>query len=115
MLLVEDDAQGADAVRQYLEFRGFAVDVSGSAEEALARAQGGAAWPYRVVITDLHLPGMRGEELAQRLVRTAPRPPRLIAISGEHGPVVAPFDVRLPKPCRPRDLVAAIESLLQRT
>lgn len=118
VLLVEDDVDGADAIRQYLEFRGYQVSVSGTAEDALQRClgQGGALLaeppPFKVVITDLHLPGIRGEELAQRLQRQMTPCPRLIAISGEHGPAQAPFDARLPKPCRPKQLIATIESLL---
>lgn len=131
VLLVEDDIDGADAIQQYLEFRGYAVSVAGSAEDALQRclapdatatappSQGSRAFqpsqPFQIVITDLHLPGMRGEELAQRLLQRggAPRP-WLIAISGEHGQAQAPFDARLPKPCRPKELIATIEALLRR-
>ena len=48
----------------------------------------------------------------QRWPAHSPRP-RLIAISGEHGPVQPPFDARLPKPCRPKELIATMESLLR--
>lgn len=70
---------------------------------------------YDVVVTDLQLPGIRGEDLAQRLLDGLSDPPKLIALSGEHGFLgQEPFDVRLPKPCRPRALVEAIRGLMNR-
>jgi CheY-like chemotaxis protein len=109
ILLVEDDREGADAIRQYLEFRGFAVDAVGSGEAAVLLVRDHR---YDVVLTDLHLPGMRGDELATRLLAQAD-PPKLIALSGEHGPIGrAPFDARLPKPCQPKHLVETIVRLL---
>lgn len=98
-------------MRQYLEFRGYEVAVAGSGEAAMdAIGTGGA---YDVVITDLQLPGIRGEELAQLVLARMERTPKLIALSGEnqHGDF-GPFDLRLRKPCRPKALVEAICELL---
>lgn len=111
ILIVEDDAEGADAMRQYLEFRGFLIEVVSSGEAAVSALREGSG--FDVVITDLHLPGIRGEDLALLLQAQRERP-RLIALSGEHGSGArGPFDLRLPKPCRPRELVEAIGQVLR--
>lgn len=66
-----------------------------------------------VIITDLQLPGIRGDELAERLLARCAISPKLIALSGESSEQdAAPFDVRLRKPCKPRALVDAIDTLL---
>jgi CheY-like chemotaxis protein len=117
ILLVEDDQEGADAVRQFLEFRGFQVTMVQTGEAAIDEFFGALARaPFDVVIADLHLPGISGDELAQRLAG-APRRPKLIGLSGDQEPR-APrlpklFDVWLRKPCRPKLLVETIGRLLQ--
>ncbi len=111
ILLVDDDREGVNAIREYLGFRGFAVESVMSAEAAMDAVKRGGH--YDVVITDLHLPGMQGDELACRIIEHGASPPKLIALSGEHGSIGRTrFDARLPKPCRPRNLVDTIDRLL---
>ena len=116
VLIVDDDEQNADAMQQYLAFHSHRAESAGSAEEALLKIDGmgepgGGSSDYQVIIIDLNLPGMRGEELAQRLRRRYANQLRLIGISGDHGVpgVVGPFDVRLPKPCPPRILLQNLQ------
>lgn len=64
MLVVEDDRNLADALRDGLRAEGFAVDVAldGDAGLALARRN-----PYDAVVLDLMLPGQHGYEVCRRL------------------------------------------------
>ncbi|MCS6914441.1 MAG: response regulator [Myxococcales bacterium] len=114
VLIVEDDPEGANAMRLYLQFRGHEVAVAGSGEEAmqfLESLQDGSG--YDIIITDLQLPGIRGDELARRLLARCAISPKLIALSGEPSQQeAAPFHLRLRKPCKPRALVDAIDTLL---
>src|SRR4051794_16764367 len=64
ILIVEDDARMADAVRRGLLSEGMAVDVAASGEEALWRAREDA---YAVVVLDVGLPGIDGIETCRRL------------------------------------------------
>src|SRR4051794_29093341 len=59
---------------------------------------------FDATVTDIRLPGISGQEMANRLR------PRLIALSGDIRvlPSLRHFAVKLLKPCRPVELVAAI-------
>jgi CheY-like chemotaxis protein len=107
ILLVDDDVDGVEAVQLFLEYSGHRVSTAGSAEEALKRV---ASDPPDVVICDLRLPGMSGEELARELHRR-PHPPKLVALSGDRGDTAGGFDMRLEKPCTPKRLARALETL----
>lgn len=112
VLVVDDDSEGAEALRQYLALRGHDADVAESAEAALVVLQEAR---YDVVVTDLNLPGMQGDALA-RAVRAAGlagplgAAPRLVSLSGANVDPEA-FDLCVTKPCRPRALVDALVSM----
>ncbi|MDQ3802479.1 MAG: response regulator [Acidobacteriota bacterium] len=71
ILLVEDDAFVADAVRTALEDEGWSVEACGDGADALERLEGGAR--YDVLIFDHQLPGLSGVELIRRARSTAHR------------------------------------------
>ena len=64
VLVVDDDARLADAVRRGLEAEGFAVDVAGDGEEALWLA---GETRYDAVVLDVMLPGIDGLQVCARL------------------------------------------------
>ena len=64
VLIVEDEAKLANLVRRGLTREGMAVDVVGSGEDALPRAE---ATDYDAVVLDVMLPGMDGFEVCRRL------------------------------------------------
>ncbi len=80
VLLVEDE----DAVRvlatRVLRRRGYTVHAAKDGEEAWRLLQG-VDTPVDLVITDLVMPVMGGQELAERL-RTLPKPPRVLFTTG---------------------------------
>ncbi|HZM40713.1 MAG TPA: response regulator transcription factor [Acidimicrobiales bacterium] len=57
LLLVEDDAKLAGAVRRGLEAEGFTVEVAPDGDEGLWRATEGA---YDLIVLDIMLPGRNG-------------------------------------------------------
>ncbi len=66
LLVVDDEQALADLLKKYLERLGYEVDICSSAEEALPRF---AADPdrYSLVLTDLTLPGMNGEDMIEQM------------------------------------------------
>ena len=64
ILIVEDEAEIADYLRRGLIFEGFAVEVAGDGQSALAVSRDR---PPDLVILDLMLPGLDGLEVARRL------------------------------------------------
>ncbi len=87
VLLVEDDHYGSEVVVHMLNFHDIAVDVVGTAEEALNRL---ASHHYELAIFDLALPKMDGWQLL-RAVQNDPQTAELpcVAITAFHDSVVA--------------------------
>jgi len=112
-LLVDDDEDSLEVLRRLIEREGFSADVARDGHTALALV---ARHPYAVVLSDLHMAGMNGIELARRIRRQS-RPagltklPPLIAVTASStlrepaGESVSElFDEVLLKPIRPRVL-----------
>ena len=64
VLVVEDEARVAAAVKRGLEAEGYAVDVAGSGTDGQWLAEEN---PYDIIILDIMLPGISGYELCARL------------------------------------------------
>ena len=118
VLLVEDDLDGRRMYAQWLTAAGFLVHEAHNGLQALARAFD--ARPD-VVVTDLHIPGIDGFELARRLKqdpRTGDVPvlavTGYVAFASDPGRALrAGCDAVLPKPYSPADLEAAIRNVIE--
>ena len=64
VLIVEDDAKMAGLVRRGLAREGMAVDIEGTGEDAVPRAE---ATEYDAIVLDVMLPGIDGFEVCRRL------------------------------------------------
>ena len=110
VLLVEDNADGREALEIVLEQRGLRVRTAADGGEALALAR--AELPD-VALIDIGLPDMDGYELAERL-RALPRGDeiRLIALTGfsahQERSTAAGFDAHLVKPVAPDALLRVL-------
>jgi two-component system CheB/CheR fusion protein len=102
VLVVEDNVDAADSLREVLELGGHRVDVAYTAEAAIARAR---AFKPEVVLCDIGLPGTDGYEVA-RAMRADPalQATTLVALTGYatpedfHKSKEAGFDHHLTKP-----------------
>ena len=72
ILLIEDDAGIAAALKKDLQTEGYEVAVASRGDEGNARAQ---SEPWDVVITDLKMPGLSGLDLVAQLHATKPKLP----------------------------------------
>jgi signal transduction histidine kinase/ActR/RegA family two-component response regulator len=108
VLVIEDNADGAETLRDVLELGGHAVDVAYSGPGGIEKA---TAFGPEIVLCDIGLPGMDGYEVAQRMrADPALASVRLVALTGYAGPddVLrardAGFDDHLAKPPSAEDL-----------
>jgi DNA-binding response OmpR family regulator len=109
ILLVDDDATLLDLLRRYLERQGYEVKTSSSAEEALGVFD---ADRDTLLVADLTLPGMTGEQLLRELRRKRPALTGVITSGYPYESQL--FGSRfLQKPFMPQALVAEIEKLLK--
>ena len=81
ILVVDDDTDSREALRDLLDVCGYRVRTAANGSEALAMI---AAAVPALVLMDLHMPEMDGREALARIRATARRAPMPIAIvSGE--------------------------------
>jgi DNA-binding NtrC family response regulator len=111
LLLVDDEAALTGLLKQYLERLGYRVDACTDPDTAVGLLD---ADPQRhaLLITDLTLPGMDGEELLRRLRERNPQLRAIIASGYPYQPRAAGVEF-LQKPFLPKILADAIERLLQ--
>ena len=123
LLLVEDEADLAEAVRHGLVRAGYAVDVAGSGAQAVERLR---LHPYDVVVLDLNLPDRDGVELCRDVragrLGDAPNGPdtRILmltarsALRARVAGLDAGADDYLAKPFAMAELLARVRALLRR-
>ena len=70
ILVVDDDRELRETISEILADAGFVVAAAGSGEEALDILQGQS---YDVVLLDMIMPGLGGQEILPLLKRQAPR------------------------------------------
>jgi DNA-binding response OmpR family regulator len=115
VLVVDDEAAIAEAVRARLESEGFEVLVAGDGPEAIRICD--TARPDLVVL-DLMLPGMDGLEVCKRIQRDRWVPVLMLTARTEEADKVAGFavgaDDYLTKPFSLRELAIRVRAILRR-
>jgi two-component system cell cycle sensor histidine kinase/response regulator CckA len=85
LMVVDDEPALADLLQKYLERLGYQVDIFGSAELALT-AFNAEPERYALVLTDLTLPGMNGEDMVERMRQRSPSLPAIVSSGYFHQP-----------------------------
>jgi len=111
LLIVDDEPNLLNLLRRYLERLGYEVETCGGADEALALFQAGPD-RFSMVITDLSLPTLQGEELIVRMGQIRPGLPAIITSGYPYQPQAAEVGF-LQKPFLPQMLVDAVEAKLK--
>lgn len=115
ILIVEDDAELARLLAEYLVDNGFSADVVSRGDDAVARI---VRQPPDLIILDLMLPGLDGVEVCQRIRPTFAG--GIIMLTARKGDVDEVLGLELgaddfvTKPAYPRVLLARVRSLLRR-
>jgi DNA-binding NtrC family response regulator len=111
LLLVDDEAAVAELLQKYLERLGYEVDACTAPADALARFEADPQ-RYGLVMTDLTLPGMDGEQLLNRMRAHNPKLRAIIASGYPYEPRIRRVTF-LQKPFLPKMLADAIERELK--
>jgi len=116
VLVVEDQNEVRHFMCAVLEDRGYRVMEAASCAEALSKSEGFAG-PIHILVTDLVMPVMNGEELAAKL-RTSRPEMRVLFTSGSTDPASAETAASaggaayLQKPFAPDELAAKVRAIL---
>lgn len=118
VLLVEDEDGAREALSKILKTYRHEVTAVATGEEALEVFE--EAGGFDIVLTDLTLPGVSGWDVARSVRQTSPATP-VIVLSGwdikKNDVNIAESGVSLvlSKPVKVRDMLAAIEKLLEKS
>jgi two-component system, OmpR family, response regulator CpxR len=116
VLIVDDDRDFVEMVREYLLPEGFSVDAAFDYPTGLAAAK---SQQHELLVLDVMLPGGSGFDLLRSLRAHSSLPVLLLTGRGEAVDRIVGLEIGaddyLPKPCDPRELVARIRAILRRT
>lgn len=115
ILIIEDEKKISDIVSLYLEKSGFGVKIASTGKMALSLLNE----PFALIILDLKLPDIPGEDICSAIRETSEVPIiMLTAKSGEEERIRGlglGADDYVVKPFSPGELVARVKALLRRT
>jgi len=116
ILVIEDDRAVQKALRRLFEAEGFTVEIAGNGAEGLAMFK---ATPPSVMVLDLSLPGLPGQDVCREISQSTPSLPIIILSArtevmdkvlllelGAHDYVTKPFS--------PRELLARVRTAMRR-
>src|SRR5207248_9113614 len=116
VLLVDDDAELAELVGEYLAREGFSLDAETDGTRAVDRAASG---DYQLTLLDVVLPGVSGFDVLRALRATSRIPVLMLTARGDDVDRIVGLELGaddyLSKPFNPRELVARIRAILRRT
>jgi CheY-like chemotaxis protein len=111
ILLVDDEAPLLDLLTRYLERLGHQVDSCLTPTDALERYEADPS-RYDLVLTDLTLPGMTGDQMLAQMRKQSPNL-RAIVSSGYPYEPSGKWTRSMQKPFLPKMLAEQIEELLK--
>jgi DNA-binding response OmpR family regulator len=115
VLIVEDEIELAQVLRDYLEKAGFRVQLATSGPAAVSTFR---HLPADLVVLDLNLPGLDGLDVARELRRTSQVPIIMATARVEESDRLVGLELGaddyVVKPYSPREVVARVRAVLRR-
>ncbi len=116
VLVIDDDHDLVDLLREFLATEGFTVDAAYDYASGLKRALNEE---HELVVLDVMLPGGSGLELVKTVRESSKVPLLLLSAAGETGDRIIGLQIGaddyLAKPFEPQELAARIHAILRRT
>ena len=116
VLLVDDDVDLSEMVKEYLDKEGFEVKAVHDGEQGLFEALNGN---YQIAILDVMMPRLSGIETLRRIRMHSCIPVIMLTAKGDDTDRIVGLELGaddyVSKPCTPRELTARIRAILRRT
>ena len=116
ILLIDDDEELCDLVKEYLTVEGFDVEAVHDGASGLERALSN---DFGLIILDVMLPKKNGFDVLRDLREKSKIPVLMLTARGDDMERIVGLEIGaddyLPKPFNPRELVARLRAILRRT
>ncbi|HEY1954208.1 MAG TPA: response regulator transcription factor [Polyangiaceae bacterium] len=116
ILLVDDDAELADLLREYFAGHDVSLEVVADGRDGLVRLNEGA---YDAVLLDVMLPGEDGFTVCRRIRESSDVPVIMLTARGDDDDRIIGLDIGaddyVPKPFNPRELLSRLRAVLRRS
>jgi DNA-binding response OmpR family regulator len=115
VLLVDDDAELVELLRDYLTRDGFSVTAAHDGASGVAAALSGQ---HDIVVLDVMMPGMNGIEALSHIRAASAIPVIMLTARGDDADRIAGLELGaddyVPKPCTARELAARLRAIHKR-
>ena len=115
VLLVDDDVELVEMIRDYLSQEGFDVTAIHDGEAGVREALSGH---YAIAVVDVMMPGMNGIEVLRHVRGESAIPILMLTARGDDTDRIVGLELGaddyVPKPCTARELTARIRAILKR-
>src|SRR5690349_1116622 len=116
ILLIDDDVEFVELLKEYLERENFEVAVAHDGEAGVVFAQTGR---HAIVVLDVMMPRMNGVEVLRRIRKQSTIPVLMLTAKGDDSDRILGLELGaddyVAKPCTPRELTARLRAILRRT
>ena len=115
ILLIDDDVELIEMVRDYLTQEGFDVTMAHDGTAGVREALNGR---YAIAVIDVMMPGINGIEALRRIRKESSIPILMLTARGDDTDRIIGLELGaddyVPKPCTSRELTARIRAILKR-
>lgn len=116
VLLIDDDVELVELMRDYLLREGFAVDAAYDGTSGTSAALSGRP---DIVVLDVMMPGQSGLDTLRHIRASSNLPVLMLTARGDDADRILGLELGaddyVPKPCTPRELTARLRAILKRT
>lgn len=116
ILIIDDDTELSDLLKQYLEPEGFTIQCAHDGEAGVKKALNHL---FSAIVLDVMLPKLNGFEVLKAIREHLDTPVLMLTARGDDIDRIVGLEIGaddyLPKPCNPRELVARLRAILRRT
>jgi len=116
VLLIDDDIELVEMLREYLQQEGFRVTSVHDGEKGVAEALSGR---YQIAVLDVMMPRLNGVEVLRRIRMESRLPVLMLTARGDDSDRILGLELGaddyVPKPCNPRELTSRLRAILRRT
>lgn len=115
ILLIDDDVELVELMRDYLEREGFEVETAHDGEAGIGAALSGR---HDIAVLDVMMPGKDGIQALRQIRESSTLPVVMLTARGDDTDRIVGLELGaddyVPKPCTPRELTARIRAILKR-